>query len=97
MFFPSLLGVTNGAMSVNALARCIMVEASIGSAAEQIAIVVGKGIMDCSGRLKSACNSTKNYKPSWTTASKQVVIPGVCDCYFKFFSSSDFLLFCSYL
>jgi hypothetical protein len=140
----TLIGVTHGAMTVNALARCIMSEASIGNKAEQTAIgfacqrnsnhasnqsptaaitqlakdildgkikdptqganhwyspssmpketqsslckkPVGTGVMDCGGGLESACGTTKNYKPSWATASNQVTISGVRDCYFKFF------------
>lgn len=138
------VGITDGAMTVNALARCIMSEASIYNRAEQTAIgfacqrnrihasnqsptnaiiqlakdilggkisdptrganhwysphsmpkqsqsslckrPVGKGIMDCNGGLETVCGTTKNYKPNWAAASKQVSIPGVRDCYFKFF------------
>ncbi|CAF1467458.1 unnamed protein product [Rotaria sordida] len=46
---------------------------------------VGTGRMDCSGGLENACGSTKNYKPKWATAERQVTIPDVRDCYFKFF------------
>lgn len=140
----ALIGVTNGAMTIDALARCIMSEASIYSKAEQTAIgfacqrnsnhaknqtptpaiiqlakdilagsitdptqganhwyspysmpkqsesskckkPIGSGNMDCSGGLESVCSREKNYKPSWAVASKQVIIAGVRDCYFKFF------------
>ena len=46
---------------------------------------IGRGSMDCSGGLENACGTTKNYKPSWATASKQVTIADVRDCYYKFF------------
>ncbi len=144
IFSLTLIGITNGAMSVDALARCIMSEASIGNKVEQTAIgfacqrnsnhasnqnptasitqlakdilagkvqdpteganhwysprsmpketqsqlckePVGTGIMDCSGGLENACGTTENYKPSWATANRQIVIPGVRDCYYKFF------------
>lgn len=131
-------------MSVDALARCIMSEASIGNKAEQTAIgfacqrnsnhasnqsptvvitqlakdildgkmkdptkganhwyspskmpkeaestrckkPIGSGVMDCGGQLETVCGNAKTYKPSWATSTKQILIPDVRDCYFKFF------------
>jgi hypothetical protein len=144
IFSLALIGVTDGAMSVDALARCIMSEASVGNTIEKTAIgfacqrnsnhasnqnptpaitqlakdilagkvsdpteganhwysprsmpkesqsslckkPVGTGIMDCSGGLETVCGTTKNYKPSWATADRQIIISGVRDCYYKFF------------
>ena len=138
------IGATNGEMSVDALARCIMSEASIGNKVEQTAIgfacqrnsnhasnqnptsavtqlakdilgrkvidptnganhwyspssmpkesqsskckkPIGSGVMDCGGGLESACGNTKNYRPTWAAASKQVIISGVRECYYKFY------------
>lgn len=46
---------------------------------------VGSGAIDCSGGLESVCGTTKNYKPGWAAASKQVNMSGVRHCNFKFF------------
>jgi hypothetical protein len=46
---------------------------------------VGTDVMDCGGGLESACGTAQNYKPGWAMTSKQATIPGVRDCYYKFF------------
>ncbi|CAF1461187.1 unnamed protein product [Adineta steineri] len=46
---------------------------------------IGTGHTDCRGGLEQACDGKKNYKPSWANSNKQVVIPGMRPCRYKFF------------
>ncbi|CAF4011138.1 unnamed protein product [Adineta steineri] len=46
---------------------------------------IGTGHMDCRGGLEQACDGKKNYKPSWANSNKQVDIPDVRACRYKFF------------
>ncbi|CAF1167122.1 unnamed protein product [Adineta steineri] len=46
---------------------------------------IGSGSIDCGGGLETHCGTSRNYKPSWATADKYIVIGDVRPCYYKFY------------